>query len=193
MSDSVSTPWSTPDPRRRLATLPATRPSYELEAEERPPVRTDVVAGVVAAVVSVLVGAPVGLLWAALAPKVDVVVTGGDVQLAEPGSSAFIAGDAAFLAAGLVAGVVGGIIAWWLGRAHGPAVVVGLAVGGVVAAYVAMRVGEQVGLDEVRSAVAAGQQGLLELSLRLRAQEALVAWPVGAMLGYLGASLVRGR
>jgi hypothetical protein len=71
--------------------------------------------------------------------------------------------------------------------------VVGLAVGGAVAAYVAMRVGQQVGLEEVQRAVAAGQQGALELNLRLRAREALVGWPVGSLLGYVGVSLLRKR
>ena len=193
MSDSATTSWSTPDPRRPLAALPTTSQPYDLPAEAGPSVSADAFAGLVTVVATVLLGAPVGLLWAAFAPRVDVVVTGADVQLVDPGSSAFIAGDAAFLAAALVAGVVGGVLAWRLGREHGPAVVVGLTLGGLLAAYVAMRVGQQVGLDEVRSAVQAGQQGGLELSLRLRAQEALVAWPVGALLGYLVASLVRGR
>jgi hypothetical protein len=193
VTDSATPSWTTPDPRRPLAALPATRAPYDLPVETRPSVLADGVAGLVTVVVTVLVGAPVGLLWAALAPRVDVVVAGADVQLVDPGSSGFIAGDAAFLAAALVAGLVAGIVAWRLGREHGPAVVVGLAVGGLIASYVAMQVGQQVGLDEVRSAVEGGQQGRLELSLRLRAQEALVAWPVGGLLGYLGASLVRGR
>lgn len=193
MTDSVSSPWSTPDPRRPLAALPPTRTAYDLPLDARPPVRQDVLAGLVTVAVTVLAGAPVGLIWAALAPRVDVVVVGSDVQLVEPGSSAFIAGDAAFLLAALLAGAVGGVVAWALGRAHGPTVVVALTAGGLVAAYVAMTVGQQVGLEEVRSAVEAGAQGPLELSLRLRAQEVLVAWPVGAMLGYLGASFVRGR
>ena len=193
MSTPASSSWTTPDPRRPFAALPGGPQPYDLPAETGPSVSADVVAGLLTVVVTVLLGAPVGLLWAALAPKVDVVVTGADVQLVDPASSGFIAGDAAFLAAVLVAGLVGGVVAWRLGREHGPAVVVGLTLGGLIAAYVAMQVGQQVGLDEVRSAVQAGQQGQLELSLRLRAQEALVAWPVGALLGYLGASFVRGR
>lgn len=195
VSDPATPSWTTPDPRRPLAALPATpTPTpYDLPVAAGPSVPADVLAGLLTVVVTVLVGAPLGLLWAAFAPRVDVVVAGADVQLVDPGSSGFIAGDAAFLAAALVAGVVGGVVAWRLGREHGPAVVVGLTLGGLVASYVAMQVGQQVGLDEVRSAVQAGEQGRLELSLRLRAQEALVAWPVGALLGYLGASLVRGR
>lgn len=166
---------------------------YVLPAKASPSLAEDARAGATAAVVTVLLGAPVGLLWAALAPRVDVVLSGEGVQLAEPGTSAFIAGDGYFLLAVLIAGVVGGLVAWRLGRAHGPAVVVGLTLGGLAAAYVAMRVGSTVGLEEVQRAVDSGTQGALELSLRLRAREALVGWPVGALLAYVGASFVRGR
>jgi hypothetical protein len=193
----VSTSWPTPDPRRASTLAPTAGPAfglpYELPAPTAPSATADASAGLLAAVVSVLLGGPVGLLWAALAPRADVVVVGQAVQLAEPGSSAFIAGDGVFLLAVTLAGAVGGVLAWRLGRAHGPAVVVGLTVGGLLAAYVAMVVGQQVGLEEFQRAVRSGRQGVLELTLRLRAREALVGWPVGALLGYLGASLLRGR
>ena len=153
----------------------------------------DAFAGGMAAIVTVLLGAPLGLLWAALSPRVQVVITEAGVQLAEPASTDFIAADAAFLVAAAVAGAVGGLFAWWLGREHGPGVVVGLTLGGLLAAYVAMKVGQQVGLAEVEEAVRARREGLIELSVRLRAREALVAWPVGSLLAYVGASLVRGR
>lgn len=175
---------------------PPLAPPYGLPAvpvATGPSVAADAFAGGLAAIVTVLLGAPLGLLWAALSPRVQVVITDGGVQLAEPGSSDFIAADAAFLAAAAVAGLVGGIVAWWLGRRHGPAVVVGLTLGGLLAAYVAMKVGQQVGLAEVEDAVRSGRQGLLELSVRLRAREALVAWPVGSLVAYVGASLLRGR
>lgn len=189
----VSTSWSTPDPRRTSAVGPAFATPYVLPSQAEPTLADDARAGLLAAVITVLVGAPVGLLWAAIAPRVDVVIAGENVQLLEPGSSAFIAGDAFFLLAVTVAGLVSGVVAWWLGREHGPGVVVGLTVGGLAAAYVAMVVGQQVGLDEVQQAVTLGQQGTLELTLRLRAQEAIVGWPVGALLGYLAASFVRGE
>lgn len=189
----MSTPWSAPDPRRPAVTAAAFGTSYALPVPAGPTAGQDVAAGSLAAVGSVLLGAPVGLLWAALAPRTDVVVVGQDVQLLEPGSSAFIAADGFFLLAVALVGAAGGLLAWRLGRAHGPAVVVGLTVGGLAAAYVAMVVGEQVGRTELEAAVRAGQQGAIELTLRLRAQQTLVGWPVGALLGYLGASLARGR
>lgn len=185
--------WSAPDPRRPLGAAPAYATPYSTPATPGPRLVDDLRAGALTIVVSVLVGAPLGLLWAAVAPRVDVVVTGQDVALAEPDSSAFIAGDGFFLAAVALAGLVGGVVAWWLGREHGPAVVAGLTLGGLAAAYVAMVVGQQVGFADVERAVEAGRQGALELNLRLRAQEALVGWPVGSLLGYVGAAFVRGR
>ena len=166
---------------------------FAVLAPTRPSVLHDAFAGLLAAVVTVLVGAPVGLLWAAFAPQVEVVVAGEQVQLVEPGSNAFIATDGFFLIAVTLAGLIGGVLAWRLAHAHGPAVVVGLTLGGLAAAYVAMVVGQQVGLAEVEQAVRAGQQGALELTVKLRAREAVVGWPVGALVGYAAASLLRGR
>ena len=145
----------------------------------------DAVAGVVAAVVTLLLGAPVGLLWAALAPRVEVVVAAGDVKLTEPGTSAFIAADGYFLALAVLVGAASGVLGWQLGRRHGPALVAGLVVGGLLAAYVAREVGEQVGLEAVQQAVLTGRQGALELSLVLRSDGALLAWPAAAMVGLL--------
>lgn len=189
----MSTFWTTPDPRRAPTGAPAFGSPYVLPADDAPTLRADAFAAVLTAAITVLVGAPVGLLWAALAPRPAAVVVGEEAQLAMPGSNDFIAGDGFFLLAVTLAGVVGGLLAWRLAREHGPAVVAGLAVGGVAAAYVAMVVGEQVTLEEVRQAVQNGQQGLLEVNLRLLAKESLVGWPVGALLGYVGASLLRGR
>lgn len=190
----MSTSWPAPDPRPSAAVAPTfASPPLELD-QPAPPVARDLFAGALAAAVTVLVGAPVGLLWAALAPRVDVVLEGGQVQLVETASSGFIAGDGAFLLAVALAGALGGLATWWLGRAHGPAVVVGLALGGAAAAYVAMVVGLQVGLEEVQRAVDTGLQGAFALPpTKLRAREALVGWPVGSLLAYVGASLARGR
>jgi hypothetical protein len=119
---------------------------------------------------------------------------GEDVNLTQAYGDAFIAADAFFLAAVLLAGLVGGLIAWRFGAAHGPAVVVGLTVGGLAAAVVAMIVGEQVGLETLREAVRAGGQGAFQLNLELKADTALLGWPLASLVAYLSASsLPRGR
>jgi len=190
----VSTSWPSPDPRGGQALAPPRGLPYALTAVARPAVRDDILAGLVTLVVTVLAAAPVGLLWAALAPRADVVVEGGGVQLAQQGGlGVFIAADGSFLLAGLLAGAVSGVFAWRLGRAHGPAVVLALTVGGLLAAYLAVRVGQQVGVEALERAIAEDPRRMLELPVRLRAREALVGWPVGALLAYVGASFVSGR
>lgn len=150
-------------------------------------------AGVLTVVAMVLVGAPVGLLWAAVAPRVEVVVAAdGGTMLASPDNDGFFAVDAAFLALALVAGVLCGAVAFWLGRAHGPGVVVGLAVGGLLAAEVARRTGELVDAGEAQAVLDAGQAGVVELSVRLRAEAARLAWPVGALAAHLVGTLFTG-
>jgi hypothetical protein len=156
-----------------------------------PPLWHDVRAGLLTVAVTVLVGAPVGLLWAWLAPRVVVEVDGDDVQVVDTYSDGFIAVDAWFLAAVAVAGLVGGVLAWWLGRAHGPGVVLGLAVGGLAAAWIAGRVGGEVDRVSVRQLVESGVQGRHELAVRLRSTSALLGWPIASLLAHLSLSLAR--
>jgi MFS family permease len=152
--------------------------------------RLDLLAGLLTVAITVLAGAPVGLLWAAVGPHVDVVVDERGPVLREPGTDVFIAADGYFLAAVLLAGVVTGLVAWRLGRRHGPAVVPALAVGGLLAAFVAARVGGQVGLPEAQEALRSGQFGVIEVALRLRAWEAMLGWPVAALTAYLAVALL---
>jgi hypothetical protein len=156
-----------------------------------PPLWHDVRAGLFTVAVTVLVGAPVGLLWAVLAPRVVVDITGDDVQLLDPGPDGFIAVDAWFFAAVTVAGLVGGVVAWRFGRAHGPGVVLGLAVGGLTAAWIASRVGGEVDRVTVQELLDAGVQGRSELAVRLRATSALLGWPIASLLAYLSLSVRR--
>lgn len=190
----MSTTWSSPDARTS-----APRTSFRLGDEPsraaRPTLVSDVVAGLLSVVVSVLVAAPVGLLWAALAPRVRVVAAGDTLSFADVYGDDRIAGDGYFLLAVLLSGIVGGVLAWLLGRRHGPAVVVGLAVGGLLAAAVAQQVGSLVGSDlsAVVTQARAGARGTFDLSVKLQSVTALVGWPVGALLAYLAATLFSDR
>jgi hypothetical protein len=141
----------------------------------------------------VLLAAPVGLLWAAVAPRVDVVLAEGGTTLAEPSPSAFIAADALFLGLVGVVGLVCGVAAWLLACQHGPGAVLGLAAGGLIAAEVARRTGELVDAGQALAAAEAGRQGVVELSVRLRSAQALVGWPVAALAAHLVLTLVKGR
>jgi hypothetical protein len=187
--DAERSPWASPDPRPAGAGTPfGSAPTSRAPGT---PLWHDLRAGLLTVAVTVLVGAPVGLLWAALAPRVVVEVDGEDVQVLETWSDGFIAVDAWFFAAVVVAGLVGGALAWWLGAAHGPAVVLGLVVGGLAAAWIASRVGGEVDRVTVRQLVESGVQGRRELAVSLRSTSALLGWPIASLLSFLALSLAR--
>ena len=167
-------PVSTPGP----APLPA--------LEEVPRPTADAVAGVVTTVGVVLLGAPLGLLWAAVSPHAEFVLRGAEPPtLAEGAARVFLDADVAFGGLALLAGLGCGVVAGWLGRRHGPAVLLGLLTGGLLAAYVASRTGRQVGRDAFLATVRdpAGE-GRVEAAVELFTREALVAWPVGALASF---------
>ena len=146
-------------------------------------------AGVGALLLCVLAAAPAGLLWAALAPTVRARVVDGAARVADPTSQAYIATDGAYLLVTAVAGLLTGLAAHLLlGRRHSLGVVLGLFVGGLLAAEITRRAGFLVGLEDVRAFVAAGQDGVVALTPRLRAAPALVTWAVVAMLVHLVAT-----
>lgn len=139
----------------------------------------------------VLLAAPVGLLWAAVSPRVEITVQAGSIGLADPTTPDFIATDGIFLALVAAAGVVSGVLALLLGRRHGLGCVVGLAVGGLLAAEVVRRTGFLVGLEEAQEFVAAGADGSVTLTTRLRALPALAGWPIGALLVHMAGTYAR--
>ncbi len=181
-------PWASPDPREHAGGTPfGTAPA----TGRRPPAWHDVRAGLLTVAVTVLVGAPVGLLWAALAPRVTVEVSGDDVQVLDTWTDGFIAVDGWFFAAVVVSGLVGGVLASWLGAEHGPAVVLGLVAGGLAAAWIAARVGGEVDRTTVQQLLDSGVQGRRELAVRLRSTSALLGWPIASLLAFLALSAAR--
>jgi hypothetical protein len=156
----------------------------------------DLQAFVLVAVGSVLLGAPAGLLWSAIAPRLDVHVSARGIDAGEVESSeAFIGADGSYFLLMLAVGVLCGLLGFRLFRQAGPAAVLGLAVGGAMAALVAMAVGLLPGAESAIDAVTEGSgfRGDIELYLgRLKDNElvmrstwAFLAWPAGACLGFL--------
>jgi hypothetical protein len=154
-------------------------------------------AGIVVA--SVLLGAPAGLLWSLVAPRLTVGVNDGGVSVSNLESTkAFVGADGSYLVVMLVLGLVCGTLAWRFARRSGPWTVLALTVGGVLAALIAASVGLRPGAHHAIEALRQGSsfRGSVDLylgkrtgdSLSLRAPWAAVAWPVGA----LGAFLVGG-
>ncbi|MCW2544683.1 MAG: hypothetical protein JWM40_2235, partial [Frankiales bacterium] len=96
----------------------------------------------------VLLGAPAGLLWSAVAPRVDVTVSAkgldaGDIE----SSKAFIGADGSYVVVMLLMGILCGFLAWRLFARSGPVTVLAIVVGGTLAALIAASVGLMPGAD----------------------------------------------
>jgi hypothetical protein len=185
--------WATPTARDTSGwqtVVPAPGPSR---------LREDAARFVLVVVGTVLLGAPVGLLWSAVAPRYTVVFRDGEPSypLIES-TKAFIGVEGSFAVVSLLAGLGCGLLGWWLARRSGPWTVVALAVGGVLAALVASRVGLLPGRDAAFEALSR-KQGSVDLFLgarsgddtHLRAPWTMVIWPVAALVAFLVPAFLR--
>ncbi len=140
--------------------------------------RRQVAAAGLTTLVLVLLGAPVGLIWSALAPRLAVTAAGqGGINLVDASSEALVAADGYFVFVTAAVGLVCGVLAYAYGRRHGTGVVAGLAAGGVAAAVVAASVGRARFHDAFERAIDRAPVGThLHLYLSVRAESALLAW-----------------
>ena len=185
--------WSAPTPQ---STTGWQQPVLPADPTRR---RQDLLRFVQVVAAVVLAGAPVGLLWAQVAPHYTVVFEKGEATypLIES-SKAFVGADGTFALAMVVAGLLTGAVAWLAARRSGPWTVVAVAVGGLLAGLVAMRVGLIPGRHESFEAIAR-RQGSVELFLgtrdgnttHLRAPWATLLWPASAAFAFLVAVLVK--
>ena len=150
--------------------------------------RRQIAAALAATSVLVLLGAPLGLVWGALAPRLRFVVAAGGqgLSLANSESEALIAADGYFLFMTAVAGVACGIAAYRVGRTRfGPGMIAGLGAGGVAASVVADQVGHRlhnISLDQADKITTVGRH--VDLFVSVRAEPALLAWGFAGVLTY---------
>ena len=148
--------------------------------------RADALTGTAVALGVVLLGAPLGLLWAALAPRPQVrIVSRDSVSYLDPEPRAFLGADLSFLLIGLVVGALVGLLAWRLAGRRAPGVVVGLVLGGLLASWIAARTGARVGRPEFLAALRAGRPAIVGQSPSLLAQQCLVGLPLGALATFV--------
>ena len=147
--------------------------------------RVDLVTAGYVAGLTVLLGAPVGLLWSALAPHARIAISASGATFADGATEVFVAGDGWFLGICAVAGLLTGLLTWLAARRAGPYAVVALALGGLLAAYVGAKVGRRVGQDELRAAAAAGRPGTYVANVALQATQAVLVWPIAALATFV--------
>jgi hypothetical protein len=134
---------------------------------------------------SALLGVAGGYLWAAVAPRVALVVVGrGAADLVNSETSAFIAADGWYCLICLVGGVISGLLGSWLVvRRHGPVAMAGVLIGGLAAGLITLWIGEQSGLATFHHLLATLPAGAhMQARLALGSRSAIAFWPLAAGL-----------
>ena len=126
-----------------------------------------------------------GLIWSLVSPRALLQeVGGGEAQVVNAETRAFISADAWFVVISVVAGLVTGVIGYRLAvRRSGWPGAAGVVLGALAAALVALVVGENIGLGTYNHLIATSAQGTyFRASLGLGAKSALAFWPLLASI-----------
>jgi hypothetical protein len=158
----------------RAGTDPATARSYF-------GLRRHHLAGLVCALAMVAAGPVLGLIWAALAPRLDVAAGIGGSEIAFSVQSDI---DAYFAAVCAVAGLIGGALACWRAASAGWPVPVGLALGGLGGSLLAGLVGHLRRSPQVLKALPdnAGPVVTDIVDMKVRSTGLYLVLPVSALL-----------
>ncbi len=161
--------------------------------------RRGVVACLTVAAGTVLLGLAAGFLWAVVAPRPLLVMTGrGAAAVINAETGAFIAGDGWYCILCLAGGVASGLLGYLLAvRSYGPVAMIMVLVSSLAAALITLWIGEHVGLASYHHLLATLPAGArLHAALTLGARSAIAFWPLGAGLmagGLELAALLRDR
>jgi hypothetical protein len=153
-------------------------------------------AAVLVVVGSAVVGLLAGLIWAAVAPRVQYQVYTLHPPTAyatNPETSAFIAADGWYCVIGLVGGALIGLLAYLFAvRRYGPVAMAGVVTGSIVAAFITTWVGHQAsGALGFNTLLASSKPGAyIYAPISLGAHGALAFWPFGAAAVAGGIGLV---
>lgn len=142
-----------------------------------------------------VLGVAAGYVWAALAPRAEMVMTGpGAAAIANAESTANFTADAIYCLVGLVGGLLTGVASYLLAvRRYGPLAMAGVLAGAIVAAFLARWTGQQSGLAEYHHLLATLSEGAsLRGNLTMSSPAALWSWPLAACVGAGGLEVAAG-
>ncbi len=163
--------------------LPPAPPQARRWKPEAPHSR-DVLSALVVAVALVVVGVPMGLIWAATTPKLNVkqALAGSEAAFNVQGGA-----DVHFALLALIFGVLAGAVVGWRGRHGSWTLPVALAVGGVGGSLVAAQVGHLRGSSRVLDQLPQDIRGRVSnvVDFVLRSHGFHVVLPVAALVTYL--------
>jgi hypothetical protein len=160
-------------------------PQSATAARAIPGIRRGVVACLTVAGGTALLGVAAGFLWAVVAPRPLLVMTGrGTAAVISAETSAFVAGDGWYCFICLAGGVVSGLLGYLLAvRRHGPVAMGMVLVSALAAALITLWIGEHAGLASYHHLLATLPAGArLREALSLGARSAVAIWPLAAGL-----------
>lgn len=132
--------------------IPAEVPAnqWTVEPGPAPSRRWIVVEGLVCLITAIGIaglGAPLGLLWRAVAPRVELVQTEVGPYPLDPEPEGYVADEGWFIFIAIAAGILFAVLAWFvLRRFRGPAMLVALVAGSIGGSVLAAWLGHRVGL-----------------------------------------------
>ncbi|SNT53323.1 Protein of unknown function [Asanoa hainanensis] len=179
-------PWSTPPAGWEPPPAPADSSEHGAASlayappTPRMPLRKRLGAAGLTAVVVAVIGAPLGLVWALVAPGVPIIKTEDGAVFATPSPEEFIASDGWFTILLFSLGVLAALVTWiWFKRYRGPWTLAALVVGTIGASILAWQVGRRIGNGDYHDKVLAAQPGdLLVRPPDLRAGGFTKLWDV---------------
>ncbi|WP_204357771.1 MULTISPECIES: hypothetical protein [unclassified Streptomyces] len=174
---------------------PLSSPSPFPESSPEPVLSpADIRDGAAIALVLGVAGVLLGVLWAWLAPRVQLVSNGEAVFLRNTESEARIGADATFFLLSAGFGVLSAVAVFLWRRRGGVPQVVGLAAGSAFAALVGWRVGLWLGPspDVVAVARRVGKSVPFDAPLELMAHGTLLVWPMVAVIVHLALTALWG-
>jgi hypothetical protein len=148
-------------------------------------IRRGVVACLAVAGGTVLLGLVAGFLWALVAPRPLLVMTGrGAAAVINTETSAFIAADGWYCFICLAGGVLSGLFGYLLAvRGYGPVAMIMVLVSALAAALITLWIGEHAGLASYHHLLASLPPGArLRAAPSLGARSGIAFWPLGAGL-----------
>jgi len=138
-----------------IADGPGPDPAPPPPPDRGPGLRRELLIAAGVAVALAALGLPLGLLWRAVAPQVEFVMSEQGPIPVEQEPEGFMADDGWYVVITFAAGVVAAILVWvLLRRRRGPIVLVGLAVGAVVGGVLTAWLGRYIGYAHYRDLVA---------------------------------------
>jgi hypothetical protein len=142
-----------------------------------------------------VLGLLLGLLWVWLAPRVPLTSDSTAVLLKDVEGEESIGADGTFVLLALAFGLVSALVVFLLRRRGGIPLVFGLALGGLLGGFVAWKFGAWLGptTNVVAHAKQVGKGVTFDAPLQLNTKEALLAWPVAAMVVHLGLTALFGH